>query len=143
MSLSKSTLRRANRVIEIAKALKPAKETGRTFHVTAIYRKNQLVSIGCNSYNKPHRESKFGKYKATRMGGKYFAGLHSEIDAILKSGLDNFSEHTFINVRIGNDGNPCIAKPCANCATLLETQLKPRCVLYTNSVGAIETLNPN
>jgi hypothetical protein len=143
-SLSKSTLRRISRTIEIAKALKPAKQNGENFHVTAIYDKSRLVSLGHNDYEKPHPEKRFGKYSATRYHqAKYTPCRHSEVSSIMASGRDDFSDLTFINVRITNSGGVGMARPCVNCLSLMHTQIGFKCIYYTQGDGTIGVIKPN
>ena len=52
--MNNSVLKKFRRSIEITKALKPSKATGRAFHSTLIFNKNKLISIGVNNYNKTH-----------------------------------------------------------------------------------------
>lgn len=107
------------RLEEIAKALKPVHQSGQSFHVTVVYRKSKMLCIANNNYNKNHPYHKFGEYVPTK-GGEYFAGIHSETAALIKLGLEDCSDLTFINLRIDNNGNPAISKPCPNCQKLLD-----------------------
>ena len=107
------------RLEEISKALKPVHQSGKSFHVTAVYRKNKMLCIGHNNYNKDHPYHKFGEYHPIK-GGKYSAGIHSEISALIKLGLDDCSDLTFVNLRIDNNGKPAISKPCDNCQRVLD-----------------------
>jgi deoxycytidylate deaminase len=119
--VTKSIQVKINKCIEITKCLKKHKETGHSFHATFIYDKNKLLSIGFNNYKKLHRSHKFGIYKGYKDNPeKYVASIHSEIDALIKLGRTNCSKLTFINIRIDNNGNPNIAKPCSNCLKVLQ-----------------------
>lgn len=111
----------AKRYIEIAKAMKPKMQTGKSFHVTCIFDKSKLLSIATNDYSKEHRRHRFGKYHPLKGGSKgYTPGCHSEIAAILKLGEQDCSKYTFFNIRIGNNGEPSLSKPCSNCFRVLE-----------------------
>lgn len=140
--VSKATQYRVQRVIEMARALKPLKSTGKPFHVTACYRKNKLLSIGCNDYRHLHPERRFGKYVANKTGGKYIPGRHSEIAAVMNAGEDDFSNITFINVRINNNDEVDIAKPCPNCYRVLAEQLGFKSIIYTTADGGIDFIKP-
>jgi hypothetical protein len=107
------------RLEEIAKALKPVHQSGKSFHVTVVYRKNKMLCIANNNYNKNHPYHKFGEYAATK-GGDYMAGIHSETAALIKLGLEDCSDLTFVNLRIDNNGNPAISRPCDNCQRVLD-----------------------
>lgn len=109
------------RLEDITRSLKPFNQTGKTFHTTFIYKGSKLLKIGHNSYTKLHREHKFGKYRPTKDdSSRYTAGIHSEMDAIIKLGQTDCSDLTFVNVRINNTGEPAISKPCLNCKRVLE-----------------------
>lgn len=106
----------------ITRALKPIHQTGRAFHTTFVFNKKKLVCIANNDYSKQHRYHKFGHYKSKyNVGNTYTAGIHSECSALIKMGVEDCSHLTFINVRIDNDDNVAISKPCENCQSLLET----------------------
>lgn len=108
------------RLEEICSALKPKYQSGKSFHVTFVYKKNKLLCIANNNYKKNHPYHKFGEYKAIKNGKKYQAGIHSECAALIKLGLEDCSDLTFVNLRVDNNGNPAISKPCANCQRLLD-----------------------
>ena len=109
------------RLEEIARALKPVYQSGRTFHVTAVYKKNKMLCIAHNNYNKKHPYHKFGVYKPLKDGSEnYTAGIHSECAALIKLGMEDCSDLTFVNIRIGSDGKTAISKPCDNCQRVLD-----------------------
>lgn len=101
------------RLKDIAVALKPRQQTGKCFHVTFIYDKSKLLSIGVNNYNRL-------KNRFSTHNDRHNLGLHSEFAAILKLGLDDCNKLTFINVRIDNNGKLAMSKPCCNCQMLLQ-----------------------
>lgn len=123
-----------NRLEEISRALKPVHQSGRTFHVTFVYKKNKMLCIGHNNYNKKHPYHKFGVYKPFKDGGEnYVAGIHSECAALIKLGMEDCSDLTFVNIRIGSDGNAAISKPCDNCQRLLNEVGHKRIWFYDGS----------
>jgi len=107
------------RLEEIAKALKPVSQSGKNFHVTFVYNKNKLLCVANNDYRKRHPYHKFGEYLPEIKTDRYIPGIHSECAAIIKMGLEDCSHLTFVNLRIDNNGNPAISKPCNNCSRLL------------------------
>lgn len=109
------------RLEEITKALKPTKQTGKCFHTTFAFKGNKMLAIGYNNYNKLHPHHKFGVYEPTKdLNSNYTAGIHSEISCLIKLGVEDCSDITFVNVRIDNNDKPAISKPCANCECILE-----------------------
>jgi hypothetical protein len=109
------------RLEEITRALKPTKQTGKCFHTTFAFKGNKMLAIGYNNYNKLHPHHKFGVYEPTKdLNSNYTAGIHSEISCLIKLGVEDCSDITFVNVRIDNNDKPAVSKPCANCECILE-----------------------
>lgn len=119
-----------DRYIEIARALKPLKQNGRAFHLTAIFDKRKVLSIGVNSYLKSHPSRKFGVY-SSKNDGEYNPKCHSEIHSLLKLGECDCSNYTFLNIRLTKDGKPALAKPCHNCFSVLKNQVGFKRIIYT------------
>jgi hypothetical protein len=118
------------RLEEITRALKPTKQTGKCFHTTFAFKGNKMLAIGYNNYNKLHPHHKFGVYEPTKdLNSNYTAGIHSEISCLIKLGVEDCSDITFVNVRIDNNDKPAVSKPCANCECILE-QVGNRKVWY-------------
>jgi len=137
---SKSTVSRVNRVIEIARALKPAKQTGRSFHCTAVYDKGKLVTVGYNDYTRAHPKHKYGEYKPCKFPtNNYKPCLHSEASALIRGGIENGEDYTFINVRINNDNSVGMAKPCPNCFKLIQS-IGFKKLIYTDLKGEINEM---
>lgn len=114
--------KKLTKAIEISLALKPKMQTGRCFHTTFAWEKNKLLAIGVNNYTKPHPAAKFGAYKPTKEGTTHYqSGIHSEISALLKLGIENCSKIEFLNLRIDNNGNLGYSCPCPNCSGVLAT----------------------
>lgn len=140
--MSKSTDEKINKCIEITKALRVQRESGRSFHSTFIFDKSKLLSIGFNNYKKLHRHYKFGAYKGTKDNPeRYIAGIHSEIDAIIKLGRNDCSRLTFINIRIDKNDCPNISKPCENCMRVLQG-LGFKQIYYIDSLLGIQVIKP-
>jgi deoxycytidylate deaminase len=118
-----------NRLEEISRALKPLHQTGKKFHTCFAYHGNKLISIAANDYSKLHPAHKWGEYKNTKFNGEYCSGVHAEVKNLIKLGLEDCSHLTFVNIRIDNNGEPAISKPCANCERVLR-QIKIRQIWY-------------
>jgi deoxycytidylate deaminase len=141
--MSKSMDQKIKKCIEITKCIKKDKESGRSFHSTFIYDKGKLLSIGFNNYKKLHRRNTFGPYKGTKDNPEqYIAGLHSEIDAIIKLGRTDCSRLSFINIRIDNNNNPNMSKPCENCFRVLQG-LGFKQIYYIDSLGLTQIIKWN
>jgi deoxycytidylate deaminase len=141
--MTKRMNQKIKKCIEITRALRQDKESGRSFHTTFIFDKNKLLTIGFNNYKKLHRHHKFGAYKGTKDNpDKYIAGIHSEIDAIIKLGRTDCSKLTFLNIRIDNNNKPNISKPCENCFRVLQG-LGFKQIYYIDSLGITQVLKWN
>ena len=132
-----------DRLAEIAIVLRKTKQTGRNFHLTAIYDKDKLISMGWNDYNRPYPEKRFNikyePYKCTN--GKYIPCLHSEIHAAIISNKLDFSDYIWMNIRINNSGRLDISKPCPNCMRLITQQLVYKKIYYFNENREIEVIS--
>lgn len=133
-----------NRVLEIARALKPSFQTGQQFHVSALLRKGRIVCVATNNYNKRHLEHRFGRYVNTRFsnsGTEYRPSLHSECAVAIRAGLEDWSGLSLLNVRINNNGEAALSKCCPNCARVV-AGLGPNHVFYSvdNQEFAEQTL---
>lgn len=105
---------------EITRALKHSKQTGKCFHTTFAFKGNKLLAIGINNYKKLHPSHKFGEYRSYKGSGNYTAGIHSEVSAIIKLGMESCEDITFVNMRIDNNNKLAKSCPCNNCQRVLE-----------------------
>lgn len=141
--MSKNIHNKINKCIEITKALREERGSGRSFHSTFIFDKGKLLSIGFNNYKKLHRHHRFGLYKGTKDNPeRYVAGIHSEIDAIIKLGRTDCSRLIFINIRIDKNDHPNMSKPCENCFRVLQG-LGFKQIYYIDSLARIQVLKWN
>ncbi len=128
------------KIVEIARALKPNRATGQFFHVSCLVRRNRIVCIGWNNYNKSHPIRRFGKYENYKgFSDTYKASLHAEIATVIKMGEEDLSNYSMINVRIGNFNQVAISKCCPNCARVLRSLGLP-IIYYTNQDGNFEEM---
>ncbi len=100
-------MKRYFKLIEIARAMKPLHQDLRAFHVAAIFKKNQLISIGWNTLKTHPKTIGFYPYhqKAT----------HAEALACIRGKLEDYSGHDLIVARINNNGHTDFSKPCRFC----------------------------
>lgn len=107
------------RSVEIGRAIRDKNLTGRCFHLTVIFDKNKIISIGTNSYCKTHPKAlKFQKDEIIDKK-KYIPSIHSELSAVLKLGVEDCSKLTFFNIRIDNNNELNNSCPCSGCTKLL------------------------
>lgn len=120
--ISKNVKRRVHGYIELAMAMKPAKQTGRFYHVTFICKKRKVIAVGFNNLQKLLNTNKWGEYLPTKSKAitRYEPGIHSELAAIIKGGFEDYSDYDFFNIRINNLGQIASSKPCVNCQRILK-----------------------
>jgi len=127
-----------DRLVEISRALKDEKQTGRAFHVTFALRKNRIIALGCNDYTKTHPLT-INYQNRFNNSFKYISGIHSESRIISRLKMDDLSDFTFVNIRIMNDGNLGMSAPCVNCHQLLLTYNANK-LFYSNTLGGFSKL---
>lgn len=126
--------KKINRAVEIAYALKPKYETGRSFHTTFIFDKNKIISIGINNYNKTHPKAYLYKKDEVTNESEYVPSIHSELSAAIKLGFEDCSHLSFVNVRVDKNGQLNNSHPCSGCAKLL-TQIGFKRFYYSGEKG--------
>lgn len=107
------------RLEEITRSMKMGLQTGKSFHTTFVFKGSKMVCLASNNYNKIHPHHKFTAY--TKSEGNYKPSLHSEIASLIRIGVTDCTDLTFVNIRIDNNGNPAISQPCENCARILRS----------------------
>lgn len=121
------------RAVEISRALKPSRQTGSRFHTSVLIRKNRIVCLGINDYNRTHLSHRFGEYKSFKFpDADYRPSLHSECSLAIRAGLESWDGLEMLNVRIDNNGAVVNSCPCLNCRRVVRA-LGPKRVFY--SVG--------
>jgi len=111
---------------EIGFAMVPNDRTqSQFFHVSFIFQKNKIYSIGVNSF-KTHTRAKQLGYKGN--------AIHAELSSVLKFGLEDCSRYNIAVLRISRENKLAMSKPCYHCNKLIET-LNFKRVFYTNKFG--------
>jgi len=127
-----------NKLIKIARSLKSFDKYNH--HVTFIFKKKRLLTIGINNCNKTHPRAL--KYNYTDHLGKNRSDkitIHSELAAIIKLGREDCRDLTFYNIRIDNNNKVNYSKPCTGCLHLLN-QVGYKNIFYTNKSGNFKKL---
>jgi deoxycytidylate deaminase len=136
--VNKKTFERA---VEMAKAIKPTKKTGKSFHVSIIYRKNRMICVGYNDYNRPHNEKRFGKYINHKgYESEYKPCIHSEISSIIRHGEENLNKYDMLNIRIGNEDQVLLSRPCPNCLRVC-TEINLDNIFYSTDENNYEQIS--
>lgn len=129
-----------NRIIELAKVLKPNNWCKQCFHVTFAYNKNRPLAIAFNKPQCTHPINLRYNYKDKEGKPKNkLIGLHSEMAAMLRLGMEDCSHIDFYVVRIDNNGKPNMSKPCSGCMSVFN-QVGYKNIYYTNRKGQFEKL---
>lgn len=102
----------SNKIINISKDLRYT-STLRAKHFSFIVKRNTIVSVGINSYDKTHPMAKKLGYR--------FANIHSELSAVLNfDGIpSDLMGCDLINVRMNRFGQIGMSKPCSKCQKLI------------------------
>lgn len=100
-------------------------------HVSFLTRKQKIVCIGVNNYNKPHPARRFGAYVATsKFVHSYVPSLHSECSLAIRTGLEDWSGFSLFNIRIDNNGDAAMSRCCVNCQRVVKA-LGPDKIFYS------------
>lgn len=118
---------------QIAFKLKKTSLTGRAFHLTAIFKKSRIISVGINNYKKTHPKIEKLKY-LNKEKVRYNACIHSELSAWLKLNKKDCSGFVFVNVRIDKNDRIGMSYPCCGCKKLLK-EIKFKKFYYTSPDG--------
>lgn len=114
------------RCIETARIVAPSYKHYDHFHTTFMIHKNRILTMGINNPRKTHPYNRLHPYS------NEYVGLHSELAAIIHSGLSDCSQIVFLNVKIGKTGNIFFSKPCLGCQSVLK-QVGFKKMFYTTN----------
>lgn len=129
------------KAIEVSRALKPLRGTGLSFHVSLAFYKRDLIGVGWNDYNVPHNKFVYGQYhNHASLPGEYRVSRHSECHLHSRLGEDNWRKYEVVNVRLNNQGEPRISKPCPNCLRAVVEPMRPKKFFYSDSDGQFQEL---
>lgn len=119
--------------MEISRALKPQKETGKAFHTCIAIRKGKIACIGWNNYGKLHNFYRYGQFENWKgLPGEYKPSLHAECSLCIRMGAENLSDYEILNIRIGNRNQIALSQPCLNCQRILRA-VYPKKVFYSTN----------
>jgi hypothetical protein len=105
--------------VELARALMTKDWNGRRcFHLSFVYRKNQLLVVAENSTKTSSRNRFNSKWDLSKKG------QCSELRAFIsiKNKFNDFEwkKSTMINVRLGRNGELLNSRPCVSCSNLIK-----------------------
>lgn len=102
-------------------------------HQAFILKKNKIISIGINNTKTHPGNIKF----AYRFPDGQ--GTHAELKACLKGNKDSYKNHEMVVIRINNNGELDMSKPCDGCQRVIKS-FKIDTVWYSNKKGEFEIL---
>ena len=128
-----------SRYVDITKSLRPV-NLNKYFHCTFVFKGSNLLKIGINNYKKIHPYHKYGMYISEKESRKYeyHAGLHSEVDAIIKLGKTDCSDFSFLNIGLTKAGELTNSRPCTNCQRVLEQVGYKKIIFYNKQTKTWE-----
>lgn len=89
-------------------------------------KRNRLVSVGYNSYDKTERKMyEYGK----RAGNPHKCYPHAEVSAIIKDKAKRGVK--LIVARVDAEGKPALAKPCESCMLAIKDHGKIKSIEFT------------
>ena len=124
-----------NRLVEFARALKTKHQSGAKHHVAFLLRKTRIVCIGWNNYGKVHNSRRFGKFVSHKFTHDTYAPcVHAEISCITRWGQEDLRGYDMAVVRIDNNNNPNMSRPCVNCGKIIDA-MGVRKIFYSDAIG--------
>ena len=121
------------KAVQIAFAMSPIVREHRCSHFAFLVRKGMIRHIGWNKL-KSHPRNRNYAYGP-------LAGLHAELDSVLRSGKEDLSDYSMLVLRINKNNKLDLSKPCAGCSGLIK-QTGIYEVTYSNAHGKFETIYP-
>ena len=137
-------MKKYDRLIEIAKEIKPKTQTGKFFHVSFVMKGGKILHIGVNDYFKRNNiSSKYKRFKKSLNSKQYIAGIHSEVSALSKFKYnEDVSNLVLVNVRINNLNQVECSCPCPNCAKFIK-EMGIKKVYFSEKTGLFSRFSLN
>jgi deoxycytidylate deaminase len=132
-----------NKFLEIAFALNGKhKFNQRCKHFSFIYEKNKIISIGINNSKTHPLNLRYNYINKQKSKISHIVGTHSEMKAVIKSGLSVFQNMTIINIRINRKNKIDYSCPCNGCLEML-MDLNFSKIYYTTKDGKFQKYQKN
>ena len=129
-----------SRLVEFARALKTKKQSGEKHHVAFLLKKSRVICVGWNNYNKSHNVRRFGKFVSHKFTHDvYRPCVHAEISAITRWGQEDLRGYDMAVIRIDNNDNANMSKPCINCGRILDA-MGVRKIFYSDKNGECQEI---
>lgn len=125
---------------EISLALAPHHSSDlRCRHFSFVINKKKIISIGTNNLKTHPKNLKFNFVNKYNDPINEMVGTHSELNALIKLGLEDCSGLIMVNTRVNRNGMIDFSKPCRGCLDMLQ-QLNFKKIYFSNKNGDFERL---
>ena len=132
-----------NKIIEITYALINKHNADlRCRHFSFILDRNRIISIGMNSTKTHPMNLKYNYINKNKEKISDIVGTHSELNAVIKLGIEDCSKLTLVNTRINRNNLLDHSAPCNGCSDMIK-QLNFKNVYHTDSQADFIQYNIN
>jgi hypothetical protein len=124
------------KLIDLARALKPIDHNLRTFHASFILHKTRIVAVGSNNGKTNPvnlRNPKYNREGRDISNEKYTCSEYASFIKLRKTNLEA-RRCSLVNIRIDRNDKLALSCPCVSCQSLLKW-LNFRNVFYTDNDG--------
>lgn len=130
-----------NKIIEVTYALINKHNADlRCRHFSFILDRNRIISIGMNSLKTHPLNLKYNYVNKNKESISNIVGTHSELNAVIKLGIEDCSKLTLVNTRINRNNMLDFSAPCSGCSDMIK-QLNFKNVYYSNIDGEFNKIN--
>ena len=132
-----------NKIIEVTYALINKHNADlRCRHFSFILDRNRIISIGMNSTKTHPMNLKYNYINKNKEKISDIVGTHSELNAVIKLGIEDCSRLTLVNTRINRNNLLDHSAPCNGCSDMIK-QLNFKNVYHTDSQANFVQYNIN
>ena len=111
-------------------------------HFSFILDRNRIISIGMNSTKTHPMNLKYNYINKNKEKISDIVGTHSELNAVIKLGIEDCSKLTLVNTRINRNNLLDHSAPCNGCSDMIK-QLNFKNVYHTDSQADFVQYNIN
>ena len=111
-------------------------------HFSFILDRNRIISIGMNSTKTHPMNLKYNYINKNKEKISDIVGTHSELNAVIKLGVEDCSKLTLVNTRINRNNLLDHSAPCNGCSDMIK-QLNFKNVYHTDSQADFIQYNIN
>jgi len=111
-------------------------------HFSFILDRNRIISIGMNSTKTHPMNLKYNYINKNKEKISDIVGTHSELNAVIKLGIEDCSKLTLVNTRINRNNLLDHSAPCNGCSDMIK-QLNFKNVYHTDSQANFVQYNIN